>query len=291
MTTGQNSTLNYDPGSKFHVELWPRVRIPHWIVIPSQGHNSTFNHDSGSQFNVEFRPRVIFKCGIKTRGNFSTLNHDPGWNFNVESWPGITFQRGIMTRGHNSTWNYDPGSKFHVESWPRVTISHWIVIPIPGHNLMLNHDSGSIFNVESRPGVIIQRGIKTWGSQFNGGPNFIRRRGRYTMTPCLGVAIQHEKSVESWAQPVESRPHGLKFNGVKIQSYTGCAPPGWKNAQVWWLKESRLTMMISLVSFTPSCYSKPSFIISVTSCGRKYALYSLFADMLMIIQHSFGRKN
>ena len=137
-------------------------------MIPSPGHNSTFNHDSGSQFNVEFRPRVIFQCGIKTRGNFSTWNHDPGSNFNVESWPGITFPRGIITRGHNSTWNYDPGSKFHVESWPRVTIPHCIVIPIPGHNLMLNHDSGSTFNVESRPGVIIQRGIKTWGSQFNG---------------------------------------------------------------------------------------------------------------------------
>ena len=44
------------------------------------------------------------------------------------------------------------------------------------------------------------------------------------MTPCLGgggVAIQHEKSVESWAQPVELRPLGSKFNGVKIQSYTG----------------------------------------------------------------------
>ena len=91
-----------------------------------------------------------------------------------------------MTPGQNSTWNYDPGSKFHVESWPRVTIPHWIVIPIPGHNLMLNHDSGSTFNVESRPGVIIKRGIKTWGSQFNGGSNFIRRRGRNTMTPCLG---------------------------------------------------------------------------------------------------------
>ena len=158
-------------------------------------------------------------------------NQDPGSLFNVESWPGIKFQLGIltrvtiqrriMTRGHISTWNYDPGSKFHVEFWPRVTIPHWIVILIPGHNSMLNHHSGSKFNVEPRPGVIIQCWIKTWRSQFNGGQNFIRRRGLKTMTPVSGVAIQHEKSVESWAQPVESRPHGSKFNGVKIQYDTG----------------------------------------------------------------------
>ena len=56
VTPGQNSTLNCDPGSKFHVELWPRARIPHWIVIRISCHNLTLNHDSGSQFNVEFRP-------------------------------------------------------------------------------------------------------------------------------------------------------------------------------------------------------------------------------------------
>ena len=56
VTPGQNSTLNCDLGSKFHVELWPRAGIPHWIVIPISCHNLTLNHDSGSQFNVEFRP-------------------------------------------------------------------------------------------------------------------------------------------------------------------------------------------------------------------------------------------
>ena len=91
-----------------------------------------------------------------------------------------------MTRGYNSTFNYDPGSKFHDEWWPLVWISHWILIPIPGLNLTLNHDSGSKFNVEFRPGVIIQCGIKTRGHNSTGGQNFIRRRGRNTMTPCLG---------------------------------------------------------------------------------------------------------
>ena len=133
---------------------------------------------------------------------------------------------------HNSTGRkYVDGSEFHVELWPQVKIPHWIMIP--GQNSTLNCDPNrrSQFNVELWFGVTIQRGIQTWGhysmwnqdpgSQFNEGPNFIRRRDRNTMTPCLGVAIQHEKSVESWAQPVESRPHGSKFNGVKIQSYTG----------------------------------------------------------------------
>ena len=59
------------------------------------------------------------------------------------------------------------------------------MIPIPVHNLTLNHDSGSNFNVELIPRVIIQRGIKTRGHNSTGGPNFIRRRGRNSMTPCL----------------------------------------------------------------------------------------------------------
>ena len=132
-----------------------------------------------------------------------------------------------MTRDHISTWNYDPGSqfnvelwprsKFHVESWPRVTIPHWIVIPIPGHNLMLNHDSGSTFNVESRPGVIIQRGIKTWKSQFNGGPNFIRRRGRNTMTPSLGGSQFNMKNpLNPEHSPLNQDPTGRNSMGSKF---------------------------------------------------------------------------
>ena len=135
----------------------------------------------------------------------------------------VTFHCGIMTLGYNSTFNYDPGSKFHVEWWPWVWISHWILIPILGLNLTLNHDSGSKFNVEFRPGVIIQCGIKTRGHNSTGVQILSVGGVVIQWPPVSGVAIQHEKSVESWAQPVESRPHGSKFNGVKIQSYTGTA--------------------------------------------------------------------
>ena len=160
-----------------------RVRITHWIVIPIPGYNLTWGHNS-------------------------TWNQDPGSQFNVESWPGVTIQReiltrvtiqrGIMTRGHNSTLSYDRGSQYNVELWPRVKISrwimtriivpHWIVIQIPGHNSTLNHDSGSQFNVEFGPGGHYSTWNKDPGSQFNrgGGQDFIRRRGRNTMTPCLG---------------------------------------------------------------------------------------------------------
>ena len=65
--------------------------------------------------------------------------------------------------------------------------------------------------MESRPGVTIQQGVQI----LSVGVVVIQ------WPPVSGVAIQHEKSVESRAQPVESRPHGSKFNGVKIQSYTG----------------------------------------------------------------------
>ena len=100
----RNSTgRRYVDGSEFHVELWPKVRIQHWMVIPIAGHNSTLNYDSVSQFNVEFRPGVIIQHGIKTQGHNSTWNYDPG---------------------ELSTWNPDPGSWFHVESW---TGSHFIV--------------------------------------------------------------------------------------------------------------------------------------------------------------------
>ena len=46
-------------------------------------------------------------------------------------------------------------------------------------------------------------------------------------------------------------------------------------------------MMISLVSVKPSCYSNCRHFpaISFTSFGQKYALYTMFVDMLMIIQH------
>ena len=114
------------------------------------GQNSTLNYDPGENYTLN--------CDPNPRSQFNL-----GSQFNVESRPGVTIQRWIMTRGHNSTWNLDPG-----------------------HNSTLNHDSGSQFNVELRPGVIIQRTLKTRGHNSIGGQDFIRRRGRNTMTPSLG---------------------------------------------------------------------------------------------------------
>ena len=139
----------------------------------------------GSQFNVESRPGITIQRGIMTRGHNSTWNLDPG---------------------HNSTWNHDPGSQFNVELWTGVTIQRGVMTPgqfftlnyDPGHSSTLNCNSnpGLQLNVESWLGVTIQRGIKTlvhystWnkdpGHNSTGGPNFIRRRGRNTMTPVSG---------------------------------------------------------------------------------------------------------
>ena len=150
----RNSTgRRYIHGSEFHVELWPWVKIPRWIMTP--GHNSTLNCDPnprsqfnlGSQFNVKSRPGVTIQHGIMTRVKIQREILIRS-QFNVESWPGVTIQRWVMTRGHNSTWNYDPGSKFHVELWSgssfqielwsnsNVTIEHLIMSR--GHNSTWN---------------------------------------------------------------------------------------------------------------------------------------------------------
>ena len=218
-----NSTgRRYVDGSEFHVELWPRVKIPRWIMTPGQ--NSTLNCDPN--------PRLQFNLGQN-----STWNQDPVSQFNVESRPGVTIlrkilvrvtiQRGIMTRGYNSTLSYDLGSQFNVESWPvvkisrwimtRVIVPHWIMIQIPGHNWTLNHDPVSQFNVELRPGVIIQRGIKTWGHNSTGGHNFIRRRGRNTMTPCLGGSQFNMKNLlNPEHSPLNLDPTGRNSMGSKF---------------------------------------------------------------------------
>ena len=108
-------------------------------------------------------------------------------------------------------------SEFHVELWPLVIIPHWIVIPIPGHNLTLNNDSGSKFNVELRPQVIIQRGIKTQGHNSTRGPNFIRRRGRNTMTPCLGGSQFNMKNpLNPEHSPLNQDPKGRNSMGSKF---------------------------------------------------------------------------
>ena len=147
MTPVENSTLNCDPNPRSQFNL-------------------------GSQFNVESRPGVKIQRGIKTRGHNSTWNHDPGHNItnNLDLCSNSTCN---YDRGYNSTLSYDPGSQFNVELWPRVIVPHWIVIQIQrriqtwGHNSTWNKDPGSQF-------------------KGGGGPNFIRRRGRNTMTPCLG---------------------------------------------------------------------------------------------------------
>ena len=217
LTPGQNSTLNYDPGSEIHIKLWSEAQVTIQRLIMTRGHNSMWNSDLGSYFNVESRPGVTF--------------------FNVDSWPGADFQRGIltrvtiqhriMTRDHISTWNYDPGSQFNVELWPGVTIQRGIMTP--GHNSTLNCDPypGSWFNVESWLGVNIQRGIKTWGhnSKWNQdlgvtiqrGPNFIRRRGRNTMTPCLGWSHFNMKNpLNPEHSPLNQDPTGRNSTGSKF---------------------------------------------------------------------------
>ena len=93
----RNSTgRRYVDGSEFHVELWPRVNIPRWIVTLDQNFTLKCDPDLGAQFNVKLGPRVIIQRGIMTRGQYSKWNHDPGSQFNVESWPGVSIQHGII---------------------------------------------------------------------------------------------------------------------------------------------------------------------------------------------------
>ena len=99
----------------------------------------------------------------------------------------------------------------------------------PGQNYTLNYDPnpGSQFNVDSWLGVKIQRGIKTWGhnstwnkdpgSKFNGGPNFIRRRGRNTMTPCLeGSQFNMKNPLNLEHIPLNQDPTGRNSMGSKF---------------------------------------------------------------------------
>ena len=210
----------YVDGSEFHVELWPRVKTPRWIMTPDK--NFKLNCDPnprsqlpiGSQFNLESRPGVTIQCENMTRGSQFNVKSWTGSEFNVKLWPEVKIQRWVMTRGHNSTWNYY--SRVKISRWImiRVIVPHWIVIQIPGHNLTLNHDSGSQFNVELRPGVIIPRGIKNLVT-IQRGLNFIRRRSRNTMTPCLGGGGGRNSTWEirwilCWA-------HWIKTQCVEIQ--------------------------------------------------------------------------
>ena len=101
-----------------------------------------------------------------------------------------------MTPCQNSTLNCDPnpGSQFNVESC-----------------------LGSKFNVELGPGVIIQRGIKTRGHNSTRGPNFIRRRGRNTMIPCLrGSQFNMKNPLNPEHSPLNQDPKGRNSMGSKF---------------------------------------------------------------------------
>ena len=170
VTQGQNSTLNCDPGSEFHIELWPRVMIPRWIVTP--GHNSTLNCGPGSWSHVEFL----------TPGHDSTLHFDPGSEFHFELWPRVMIPRWIMTSGPNFTLNCDPrsGSHFNVKFWSRVTIQRGILTQ--GHNSTWNSDPSTyLLPVELRLNKV---------SKFNGaikiqqlGRVIIQRKIHWIVTP------------------------------------------------------------------------------------------------------------
>ena len=233
-----NSTgRRYEDGSEFHVELLPRVKIPRWIKTPGQ--NSTLNCDPNPrlQFKVDSWVGVTIQHWIQTWGHNSTCNQDLGSQFNVESWAGVKFQyriltrvpiqRGIMNRGYISTLNYDLGSQFNVELWPRVKIPRWIMTPCQYSTLNCDPNPGSQFHVESwlvskfnvelRHGVIIQRGIETQGHNSTRCPNFIRRRGRNTMTACLRRSRFNMKNpLNPEHSPLNQDPKGRNSMGSKF---------------------------------------------------------------------------
>ena len=148
VTSGHNSTLKYDPG---HDSTWNQDPGQDSTLKVHPGHNSTLNCNHGSWFHVELWPQVWIPRWIVTPNHKSTLNCDLrlGSQFNVEFWPGIIIQCGILTWGYNSTWNSDPStyllpvelrlkkvSKFNsaikIQQLRRVTIQrkiHWILTP------------------------------------------------------------------------------------------------------------------------------------------------------------------
>ena len=71
--------------------------------------------------------------------------------------------------------------------------------------------------MELRPGVIIQRGIKTRGHNSTKGPNFIRRRCRNTMTPCLrGSQFNMKNPLNPEHSPLNQDPKGRNSMGSKF---------------------------------------------------------------------------
>ena len=103
VTPGHDSTLNCDPGSWFHVELWSKVKLWHGI---------------GMTIQCVILTRVIIQRGILTRGHNSTWNSDPS-----------TYLLPVELRPKKvSKFN----SVIKIQQLRRVTIQrkiHWILTP------------------------------------------------------------------------------------------------------------------------------------------------------------------
>ena len=118
-TLGHDSTLNCDPRSWFHVELWSRVKLWPWIGITSQ---------------CGILTRVIIQRWILTRSHNSTWNSDPA-----------TYLLPVELRLKKvSKFN----SVIKIQQLRRVIIQrkiHWILTPgrysIGGQNFILHRNS------------------------------------------------------------------------------------------------------------------------------------------------------
>ena len=94
--------------------------------------------------------------------------------------------------------------------------------PYPGSQFNVESRLGSKFNVELRPWVIIQRWIKIQGHNSTRGPNFIRRRGRYTMTPCLRRSkFDMKNPLNPEHNPLNQGPKGRNSMGSKFNPTHG----------------------------------------------------------------------
>ena len=103
VTPGQNSTLNYDPGSQFHIEF--NVESGLGVIIQrgikTLGHNSTWNQDLG--VTIQRGPNFIRRRGCNTMTPFS----------------GVAIQHENLLNPEQSPLNQDPtgrnsmGSKFN----------------------------------------------------------------------------------------------------------------------------------------------------------------------------------
>ena len=111
MTPDHDSMLNYGPGSWFNVALWPKIRIPCWIVTWVM---ISYWIQTRSKFHVEFWPRS---------------------RLNVELWPRIKVPLLIVIQVKNLPESYfnvelQPGSYFNGNSEPStypLPVELWLV--------------------------------------------------------------------------------------------------------------------------------------------------------------------